>query len=106
MIWALLGAAIASEVTATLALRASEGFRIRRWIPVTVACYLLSFVLLGAVLAGGMRVAIAYAIWAALGVAATAVFGRVIFKDAISPVTAAGLAVIVLGVIVVDLSSP
>jgi small multidrug resistance pump len=100
--WLLLLGAIAAEVTATLSLRASEGFRRRRHIPAIVVGYLVSYVLLGATLALGMPVGIAYAVWAALGVAATAVLGRVLFHDRISVMTAIGLAIIVGGVILVE----
>lgn len=102
MTWLLLLGAIAAEVTATLSLRASEGFRRRRHIPAIVLGYLASYVLLAAVLALGMPVGIAYAVWAALGVAATAVLGRVLFRDHISVMTAIGLAVIVGGVFLVE----
>ncbi|MFK4853123.1 DMT family transporter [Microbacterium sp. ZW T6_19] len=98
MTWALLALAIASEVTATLSLRASEGLRRKRWIPVIVVGYLAAFTLLGAILAMGMPVGVAYGVWAAAGVAITAVLGRVIFKDHFSLVMAAGVALIAVGV--------
>jgi small multidrug resistance pump len=96
--WALLALAIASEVTATLSLRASEGLRRKRWIPVIVIGYLAAFSLLGAILAMGMPVGVAYGVWAAVGVAITAVLGRVIFKDHFSLVMGAGVALIAVGV--------
>jgi small multidrug resistance pump len=96
--WALLALAIASEVTATLSLRASEGLRRKRWIPVIVIGYLAAFSLLGAILAMGMPVGVAYGVWAAAGVAITAVLGRVIFKDHFSLVMGAGVALIAVGV--------
>lgn len=98
MTWALLALAIASEVTATLSLRASEGLRRKRWIPVIVVGYLAAFSLLGAILAMGMPVGVAYGVWAAAGAAITAVLGRVIFKDHFSLVMAAGVALIAVGV--------
>lgn len=98
MTWALLALAIASEVTATLSLRASEGLRRKRWIPVIVVGYLAAFSLLGAILAMGMPVGVAYGVWAAAGVAITAVLGRVIFKDHFSLVMATGVALIAVGV--------
>ncbi|HZU92953.1 MAG TPA: SMR family transporter [Microbacterium sp.] len=98
MTWALLALAIASEVTATLSLRASEGLRRKRWIPVIVIGYLAAFSLLGAILAMGMPVGVAYGVWAAAGVAITAVLGRVIFKDHFSLVMGAGVALIAVGV--------
>ncbi|ALX66538.1 DMT family transporter [Microbacterium sp. XT11] len=98
MTWMLLALAIASEVTATLSLRASEGLRRRRWIPVIAVGYVAAFSLLGAILAMGMPVGVAYGVWAAAGVAITAVLGRVLFKDHFSLKMAVGVALIALGV--------
>lgn len=102
MTWGLLVLAIASEVTATLSLRASEGLRRRRWIPVIVVGYVAAFSLLGAILALGMPVGVAYGVWAAAGVAITAVMGRVLFKDHFSAMMAAGVALIVVGVALIE----
>ncbi|KQZ24317.1 DMT family transporter [Microbacterium sp. Root553] len=103
MTWALLVLAIASEVTATLSLRASEGLRRRRWIPVIVVGYLAAFTLLGTILAMGMPVGVAYGVWAAAGVAITAILGRVIFTDHFSVMMAIGVALIALGVVLIEL---
>lgn len=102
MTWLLLALAIASEVTATLSLRASEGLRRKRWIPVVVVGYLAAFTLLGTILALGMPVGVAYGIWAAAGVALTAVLGRVIFKDHFSLLMALGVALIAAGVAMIE----
>ncbi|MCK2029173.1 DMT family transporter [Microbacterium galbinum] len=102
MIWLLLVLAIASEVTATLSLRASEGLRRRRWIPVIVVGYLAAFSLLGTILAMGMPVGVAYGIWAAAGVAITAVMGRILFQDHFSAMMAAGVALIAVGVALIE----
>lgn len=102
MIWLLLVLAIVSEVTATLSLRASEGLRRRRWIPVIVVGYLAAFSLLGTILAMGMPVGVAYGIWAAAGVAITAVMGRILFKDHFSAMMAAGVALIAVGVALIE----
>ncbi|MEV4666651.1 DMT family transporter [Microbacterium sp. LWO12-1.2] len=102
MTWLLLALAIASEVTATLSLRASKGFRRKRWIPVIVVGYLAAFTLLGTILAMGMPVGVAYGIWAAAGVAVTAVLGRVIFKDHFSAMMAVGVALIAVGVAMIE----
>ncbi len=78
--WAALAGAILFEVIATVALRASEGFRKRIWIiPVTIG-YLASFYLLWLTLALGMHVGIAYGVWTACGVALVAVAARVLFR--------------------------
>nr|WP_201469195.1 SMR family transporter [Microbacterium hydrocarbonoxydans] len=102
MTWVLLVFAIASEVTATLSLRASQGLRRRRWIPVIVVGYLVAFTLLGVILAMGMPVGVAYGVWAAAGVAITAILGRVIFKDHFSVMMAIGVALIALGVALIE----
>lgn len=102
MTWLLLALAIASEVTATLSLRASEGLRRKRWVPVIVVGYLAAFTLLGTILALGMPVGVAYGIWAAAGVALTAVLGRVIFKDHFSLLMALGVALIAAGVAMIE----
>lgn len=102
MTWLLLTLAIASEVTATLSLRASEGLRRKRWIPVIVVGYVAAFTLLGTILALGMPVGVAYGIWAAAGVAVTAVLGRVIFKDHFSLMMALGVALIAAGVAMIE----
>lgn len=102
MTWLLLALAIASEVTATLSLRASEGLRRKRWIPVIVVGYLAAFTLLGTILALGMPVGVAYGIWAAAGVAVTAVLGRAIFKDHFSLMMAIGVALIAAGVAMIE----
>ncbi|MEU4016552.1 SMR family transporter [Microbacterium sp. NPDC028030] len=102
MIWLLLALAIASEVTATLSLRASEGLRRKRWLPVIAIGYLAAFTLLGTILALGMPVGVAYGVWAAAGVALTAVLGRVIFKDHFSLMMAIGVALIAAGVAMIE----
>lgn len=105
MSWVVLTLAIVAEVAATLALRASNGFRVRKWISVVVVGYVSAFSLLGVVLALGVPVTIAYAIWTAVGIAATAVLGRIIFDDHLSALTAVGLCVVVGGVILIELGS-
>src|SRR2546427_708967 len=80
MPWVLLGAAIATEVASTLALRGSDGFN--RPVPsiITVVGYVASFVLLAIVLKS-LPVGIVYAIWSAVGIALVAVFRPLIFYD-------------------------
>jgi small multidrug resistance pump len=103
MPWVLLGAAIATEVAGTLALRASDG--LSRLVPsITVAVgYLASFGLLAIVLKS-LPVGIVYAIWAAVGVALVAIFGKIMFNDPVPPIAIAGMVLIVAGVALVSLS--
>jgi small multidrug resistance pump len=103
--WILLVLAIATEVGATLALRAHAGSRRAVWIWFTGAGYVASFVLLGLVLADGLPVGIVYAVWAALGVAATAVLGRALFRDRLPLVAIVGIAVIIVGVALLEVGT-
>jgi small multidrug resistance pump len=103
--WVLLALAIATEVGATLALRAHAGSRRAVWVWLTGAGYVASFVLLGLVLAGGLPVGIVYAVWAALGVAATAVLGRALFHDGLPRVAIVGIGVIIIGVVLLEVGT-
>lgn len=105
MTWVLLALAILAEVGATLALRAHAGSRRARWVWATAVGYVASFVLLGLVLAAGLPVGIVYAVWAALGVAATAVLGRVLFRDRLPVVAVVGVGVIIVGVVLLELGT-
>ncbi|MGA7910211.1 MAG: multidrug efflux SMR transporter [Candidatus Dormiibacterota bacterium] len=103
MAWVLLGLAIASEVVGTLALRASDGMS--RLVPaiVVVAGYVASFGFLAVVLKT-LPVGIVYAIWSAVGVAAVAVVGKVMFGDPVPPLAMVGMVMIVGGVVLVSAS--
>lgn len=101
--WVLLGGAVVSEVTATLALRAATERPL--WYPLVVAGYLGAFVLLAAVLRRGTAIGVAYGIWAALGVTLTAVAAAFLFAEPLTPVMGAGFVLIVAGVLLVELGS-
>jgi small multidrug resistance pump len=101
--WALLFAAIAVEVAATLGMRASQDHS--AWLVLVVAGYLASFVLLTMVLRTGMPVGVAYGIWGASGTAATAVLAAALFRDPFTWPIAAGIALIIAGVLLVEFGS-
>jgi small multidrug resistance pump len=103
MPWVLLGAAIATEVAGTLALRASDG--LTRLVPSIIVGvgYIASFGFLALVLKS-LPVGIVYAIWAAVGVALVAVLGKIMFNDPVPPVAMIGMVLIVAGVVLVSLS--
>jgi small multidrug resistance pump len=102
-VYVLLALAIVAELFATLCLRASEGFS--RPLPGigSVAGYVLSFWLLSVVLARGMPVGIAYAIWSAIGVATVALLGWWLFEESLTLVQGGGLVLIVAGVVALEL---
>jgi len=93
----LLAFAILSEVGATLALRASDGFS--RPIPsvIVVVGYGISFWLLALALKD-IPVSLTYAIWSGVGTALIAVAGVVAFGESMNLMKFASLGIIVLGV--------
>ncbi|MCG8916060.1 SMR family transporter [Actinokineospora sp. PR83] len=104
MAWLFLAGAILAEVGGTLALRvASTGRAI--WYGAVGAGYLLAFFLLTRTLAEGVGIGVAYGVWAAAGVALTAVASRVLFEEPLTPLMGAGIALIMGGVLLVELGA-
>jgi len=101
--WALLAAAILIEVAATLSLRASQDHS--AWLVVVVVGYVGAFVLLTLVLRTGMAVGVAYGIWGALGTAGTAALAAVLFGDRFTWPIAAGIGLIIAGVLLIEFGS-
>lgn len=100
--WAFLAGAILSEVTATLSLRVAAKGR-RRWYAVVVTGYLCSFTLLTLTLRHGMGIGVAYGVWAACGVALTAIAGKVLFREPLTWVMGLGIVLIGGGVLLIEL---
>jgi small multidrug resistance pump len=96
--WILLSLAIATEIAATTALKASDGFSRLGPSLVVVAGYVLSFVLLARALKS-LDVGVTYAIWSGVGTAVIAVLGVILFHESLSPMKVVWLAVIIIGVI-------
>lgn len=101
--WLLLGAAIAAEVTATLALKGALDHP-ALYVVVAVG-YVASMVLLAAVLRRGVGLGVAYGIWGALGVVSTAVLSALIYDEPLTPLMGVGIAVIIAGVLLVEMGS-
>lgn len=101
--WLLLGSAVVTEVTGTLALRGAVD---RPWLyAVTAVGYAASFWALVRLLQSGWSVGVVYGIWSALGVAATAALSSVLFGEAFTAVMVLGLVLIVGGVVLVEVGS-
>ena len=100
--WVYLAAAIASEVAATLALRASDGFT--RLLPsVGVAAgYAFAFYMLSLALRG-MELGVAYAVWSGVGTATIFVIGVVALGESSSPLKVVSIVLIVAGVVGLNL---
>ena len=101
--WMLLAGAIATEVTASLSLKAALDHP--AFYAVVVVGYIAAFVFLSFVLREGLALGVAYGIWGALGVALTAVLSAVVFGEPLTIVMGLGLVLIIFGVLVVELGS-
>lgn len=104
MAWVFLAVAIVTEVSAALSLKAAlEGHK--RWYAVVVAGYLMAFTSLTLVLDLGMGIGMAYGIWAASGVALTAIASKYLFEEPFTKVMAVGIVMIAAGVLLVELGA-
>lgn len=102
--WLLLIGAIAAEVTATSALKLSDG--LTRLLPTVVVAigYILSFVLLAQALKLHLQVSIAYAIWSGVGTAAIATIGMLVLKEPLTAAKILGILMIIGGVVTLSLA--
>lgn len=98
----VLLAAIGIEVGATAALPRTRGFHDLLWSLVVLGGYGISIWLL-AVVTKNMSVSVAYAVWSGLGTAAIAAVGAIAFGERIDAVKLTALALIIVGVIVLNL---
>ena len=98
-----LAVAIACEIGASSALKATHGFTVLAPSIVTVVLYGLSFYLFSLVL-DVLDLASAYATWCAAVIVATSIISVVAFGDRLSPVSILGLVLCVVGVVIVNLA--
>lgn len=100
---AYLTVAIVCEVVGTTFLKYSDGFSRLGPSLGTVAGYGLSFVLLAQALKT-MEVSIVYAIWSGVGTALITVIGITVLDESINLVKLAGIALIIVGVVALNLT--
>lgn len=99
-----LAGAIAFEVMATIALKATDGFT-RPWpLVAVVAGYGAAFYLLSLTLTK-MHLGVAYAIWSAAGTVLLTVVGAIAFGQRITLMTLIGMILAVLGIAMINVSS-
>ncbi|CAN7513042.1 DMT family transporter [Knoellia sp. LjRoot47] len=104
MAYLSLAGAVVCEVVATLCLRmASTGRRI--WYAPVAVGYLIAFVMLSITLNEGLGLGVAYGIWAAAGVALTAIASKYLFGEPFTKVMAGGIALIIAGVLMIELGA-
>lgn len=102
--WLLLTASIAAEVTGTVALRYTDGFT--RPLPSVVVATLYALAIwLMSIAIRHLEIGLAYAVWAGVGTALTSAFGMWWFEEAVHTTRLLGIALIVVGVVVLNLSS-
>ena len=104
MSWTFLYIAILLEVCGTLLLKQSDGFTRPLFAIASLGFYSISFY----VLARAFRiidVGVAYAIWSALGTTLVMIVGIILWKEPISLVRIFWIAVIIIGVVGLQLHS-
>ncbi|SOC85280.1 small multidrug resistance pump [Ensifer adhaerens] len=102
--YAVLVAAIFFEVIGTTLLKQAEQFT-KLWPTVfSMIAYGIAFYLLSIVLKT-MPVGIAYAIWSGLGIVFVSIIGVVVFRQSLDWPAIAGLLLIILGIVIVNVFS-
>ncbi|SCB10820.1 DMT family transporter [Rhizobium hainanense] len=103
-VYAMLLVAIVLEVIGTTALQMSQQFTRLAPTIVVMICYAAAFYCLSVTLRV-IPVGIAYAIWSALGIVLISIVGVVLFRQKLDLAAIIGLALIIVGVLVVNLFS-
>jgi small multidrug resistance pump len=102
--WLSLSLAIVAEVIATSALKASDGFTHLWPSAIVIAGYAVAFYCLSLTLRQ-IPLGIAYAVWSGAGTALIALIGVVVYRQKLDPAAVFGIALIVAGVLVLNLFS-
>ncbi len=103
--WFYLALAIVFEVMGTTSMKLSEGFS-RLWPSVLLfVFYGLSFTSLTFALKK-IDLSVAYAVWSGVGTALIVVIGVWLFRESLSAVKLAGIALVILGVVLLNLTAP
>lgn len=103
--WLLLAASIAAEVAGTVSLRYADGFT--RLLPSLAVGSLYALAIwLMSVSVRHLEIGLAYAVWAGVSTALTAMVGMLWFGEASHATRLAGIAFIVIGVFCLNLDLP
>ncbi|GAA1961586.1 DMT family transporter [Microbacterium aquimaris] len=101
--WLYLVGAIVLEVSATLALR--QLVEHAAWIVLVVIGYAGAFLCLALLLRTGAPIGLTYGVWAASGVALTAVLAAVLYGDPLTWLMSLGIAIVIGGVLLVEMGA-
>lgn len=103
--WSWLAVAIVAEVVGTSALKAADGFQ-RLWPLVAVVVgYGVSFAALSISLTS-LPLGVAHAVWSGVGIVGASLVGLAIFGETLTWPQFGGIAVILLGVVIINWPSP
>jgi small multidrug resistance pump len=102
--WICLAIAILSETVATTALKASSGFTRPGPAAVVVVGYGLAFYFLSLTLRT-IPLGVAYAVWSGVGIVLITAAGWILYEQKLDGAALAGIALIVAGVLVMNLYS-
>ena len=103
MKWLLLTIGIITEVSSVTSMKLSDGFT--KWLPSTFTFIFMGISLAIFILAlKRFDLSFAYAIWAGLGIAIVAVIGILYFKEPVTVIKIASIALIALGVVGLNIS--
>ncbi|HEX8386115.1 MAG TPA: multidrug efflux SMR transporter [Rubricoccaceae bacterium] len=102
MHWLYLALAIAFEVAGTAAMKLSDGFRKPGWALAMFVAYTVCFALVTLAIRR-IELGVAYAVWAGVGTAVVAVLGVAVFGEPVTALKVAGVLLIVLGVVALNL---
>ncbi|WP_181297949.1 multidrug efflux SMR transporter [Pseudomonas sp. Q2-TVG4-2] len=99
-----LAIAIIAEVIATTSMKALDGFSRPLPLLLVVVGYSISFWMLSLVVKT-IPVGIAYAVWAGLGIVLVSIAAALIYQQKLDPPAILGMALIVAGVVVIQVFS-
>lgn len=102
--WLFLGVAILSEVIATSALKASDGFSKTTPSTIVLVGYGLAFYFLSLTLKT-IPVGVAYAVWSGVGIVGVSIIGLLLFKQKLDFPALLGIGFILTGVIIMNVFS-
>lgn len=102
--WLLLMGAIIAEVTATTALRASDGLSRLGPTLIVIVGYSISFYLLSLTLRT-IPMGIAYAIWSGIGLVLITLSARLFFGQELDAPALIGMGFILVGIVIMNLFS-
>lgn len=103
MHWVYLAVAIALELCGTTCMKLSHGFT-RFWPSVLFPLFFVGSLSMATLATKVIPVSVTYAIWSAVGMAVVTVIGVIGFKEPVNALKIASIALIIIGVIGLNLS--